>query len=133
MKPIRKVDLRKVPKSEDDVWAGWVFRMILLTLKYNVHKISWKTHLKDSRTKKGLEGTVDMAGNIELDLRNRNNPEAVSILIHEIAHRAMRFMPEEMILLFEAIAWETLTDAQKNYLRRFLPRKIPKKTKKPRK
>jgi hypothetical protein len=127
-----------LPRSGDAI-ADWFFRQCVAILHMNRVRIVRKRRLvnPDDPHRQVIRGLMDPdihpSGNWIHILINpaknthRNRNEEVDTLIHELAHVLLPRTPERDILVIERILSQRLPQAQRRYLKTFLPRHEVKK------
>lgn len=119
---------QRMPLSGDKA-IDTLLTILIVRFKKEIKAIHLKEVLRDPvNPRQELHGLF-MKRKIYLGKRRhklKNTPLA-STLIHELLHRVLPGRHEEYILDRENFMWVRLTDAQKSYLRRYIPKHTVKK------
>lgn len=120
---------RSVPRSRDEM-ANHLFKILIYYLRKEVDRISWVRELRDPEYPEirlnGMNNKHRGRCNIYLDARLQRTPmKALKILIHETFHSLSSMdtheMEEWLVRRLTSYFWRKSTEAQKEYLLRFLP------------
>ena len=114
---------RPPPKSGEPLIDLWMICIVALLREIKIKKAK---NIIDTRNRyeKNICGILTNDGEIHLnDSRHRKIKEPITLtLIHETLHYLMPELPERYIKRFEKILYIRFTDAQKRYIRSFIPK-----------
>lgn len=114
---------RKLPCSGDRL-VDTLFRIIVDVLDKEIEAIHMKRVLRDPDDhRKELHGLITQ-GKIYLGKNKhlRTHQSLASTLIHELLHAAIETAFERRVKALEEILFVRFTDAQKRFLRKYLPK-----------
>ena len=106
-----------------------IFKILIETLEKEIESINVKKVLHDSDNPgKELCGLL-IEGRIYLgkSAHHKSREPIVSTLIHELLHEIMAPVNEKRVEQLERVLWPMLTDAQKRYLKQYIPKHVVKK------
>lgn len=123
----KKDSKRNLPSSGDRLIDA-LFKVLIDTLEKEIEAIRLKKVLFDPsggplKRKKELYGII-IEGRIFLGKRihKKEKESIVLTLVHEVFHAALPFLKERRIYQLGAIVYTRLTDAQKRFLRKYIPK-----------
>lgn len=114
---------QNIPLSGDRL-VDIIFKMLLDTLEKEIKAVRMKKDLRDPTDRRQFLRGLLIEGKIYLGKRAhvRKKSPLISTLIHELAHEALGNIKERRIRQFESILWVRFTDAQKRFLRKYIPK-----------
>ena len=127
-----KTQRRKLPLSGDRL-VDILFLVLLDTLEKQITAIHVKEILRDpDNHKKTIFGILTQNQNEDLifigkEKHRRHNEPIVQTLIHELLHHTLPGITHRRIYQLEARIWPRLTDSQKRFLRKYVPKHTVKK------
>ena len=109
--------------------VDWHFKIIIEMLERAIKSINVKKVLLDPKNRRQKLYGLLIEGRIYLSksAHHKDREPIVSTLIHEVAHETMTPIREKRIKELEKILWPLLTDAQKRYLKQYIPKHVVKK------
>jgi len=127
----RRGNIKKLPFCGDNL-TDLLFRIIIDTIYHKIAAIKKKKNLTDpditdpQKRRRAIYGIYDRERNeIYLSDSRCKHPTKASMvpsLIHEVLHAAIPLVFESRIDRLEVILDTRLTDKQKKYLRKFIPK-----------
>ncbi len=120
------------PPRSDDKWVDWEFYRIIYIIENILRFIRAKKILRDpDNRRKTIYGLLMNDKEVWLSLAGKKKGgkhyPAARILLHEVLHVLYQaVIPHSTIYSKENILWRRLTDEQKRFLRRYVPRRTVK-------
>lgn len=127
---MKKRQRKKFPLSGDRLIDG-IFLILVDALEKDIEAIYMKDDLRHpNNPKQKLFGFLIHDEGLVFIGKNRHrqyNEPIVQTLIHELLHKVLPHTQHLRIQLLETILWIRLTDNQKRFLRRYIPKHTVKK------
>lgn len=129
-----KINRRKIPLRGNRL-VDWLFKRLLDVYEREISSVKKKRRLTDpdASVKEILRGLLIIdTGEIYLNpaktVNTKKNPGGITAtFIHEDSHKLMPGVYERHMKQLEDILWQELTDAQKRFLKKLLPKHESKK------
>lgn len=128
--------MRKKYPSAGDILVDWIFKRLIYILERELVRKKKGLYDPDVSSRQAVLGFLYFNDRIiYLNSSKRAHPTKIELtktLVHELAHLLFPDVSERYIKQIEEILWIKLTNEQKKFLKRYIPKyEVTKNPKKP--